>query len=94
MSSGDLGRCRACHTPIRWVVMKSGKRNPLNPFPDAERGNVLLVRESIDADLYGCQVGEAVALGQRDAAYQRARGADLFTSHFATCPKRAQFRSR
>lgn len=75
-------------------MAKTGKANPLNPFPDLERGNVLVIATNIEADLYGANVGEAVALGPMDVAYERARGASLYLSHFATCEQRASFRRR
>lgn len=94
MSDRDRGRCRACPAQIRWVVMASGKRNPLNVEPDAERGNVLIIESEVDADLYGVAVGRAVALGPLEASAEREKGSDLFLSHFATCPNRGQFRRR
>lgn len=31
--SGDLGTCRSCGAAIRWIVMVSGKRMPVDAKP-------------------------------------------------------------
>lgn len=82
----DRGNCRGCGTLIYWTVMESGKRNPLNPEPDAERGNIELPD--------GEQRTRARALGADAAAGARAQGRTLYLSHFATCPKRGSFRKK
>jgi hypothetical protein len=88
----DIGRCRACPQTIRWVVLKSGKRNPLNPDPDPERGNVMIIETDAGARAHGTIVGRAVVLGHQAAAHARGQGVDLYSSHFATCPARQRFR--
>ena len=80
----DRGNCRGCGTLIYWVVMESGKRNPLNPEPDAERGNILIPDDG----------SRARSLGLDAAAGARAQGRELYLSHFATCPARAKFRKK
>lgn len=86
--------CRSCRAPVLWVEMKSGKKNPLDPQPDIKRGNVMIVRDPLDADLYDCKVGQAVALSDRAADVERFRGVKLYISHFATCPRAGQHRKR
>jgi hypothetical protein len=91
----DRGRCRACPAPVKWVIMASGKRNPLDREPDPERGNVIIVDSDELAAALDVPLGRAVALG--GARLKRARetpGRDLYISHFATCPARQQFRQR
>lgn len=89
----DRGHCRACGATIYWVRMKSGRRNPVNSEPDAERGNILVCDEQIDADLHGVSIDTGVPLQAVDAAVVREQGIQqLWLSHFATCPERAKFR--
>lgn len=64
--------------------MASGKRAPLEAEPD-RRGTVLICDET-DAELLNTTPGRAVALGPIDAIVERERGADLYRSHFASCP--------
>lgn len=92
--TNDIGKCRACRATIRWVVLKSGKRNPLNLEPDRERGNVLIIREDVDSTRYGVTVGRALVLNDHDLQLERGRETPLYLSHFATCPARDQFRRR
>lgn len=80
----DRGTCRGCKATVLWAVMESGKRNPLNPEPDAERGNIRV------PDDY--PLTKAKALGAELAAGQRAMGERLYLSHFASCPERGKFR--
>jgi hypothetical protein len=88
----DFTKCRACPQMVRWVTMKSGKKNPLNRDPDVVRGNVLLVETEIDAGRYATPVGRAVALSERDAELERDRRTPLYLSHFATCTRAGSFR--
>jgi len=88
--SSDIGPCRACKASMRWVVMASGKRNPLNPTPDAHKGNILLPDDD-EARALGVPVGRAVTLSTSEAARRRAMGESLYLSHFATCPNRGDF---
>lgn len=83
---GDFAVCRFCGAPIRWEVMASGKRAPLDRDPDPDRGIVLLCDE-VDAELLRVAPGRAVQLGARDAIVERARGADLYVPHVATCTR-------
>lgn len=75
--------CRACPAEIRMVRLDTGRWNPLNPEPDAERGNVIL--EGNEATI-------GRVLGTEEAVARRLAGEPLYLSHFATCPKRDKFR--
>lgn len=80
--TGD--RCRSCGAGIRWgAVAASGKNMPLDvePHPD---GNVRIARDGFLLEVLG-----GVAL---PAA--RARGDELYRSHFATCPDAGAHRRR
>jgi hypothetical protein len=35
-------RCRSCDAPLLWAVTPAGRRIPLDPEPDQERGNMML----------------------------------------------------
>ncbi len=89
-----MHRCRSCDAPIRWLVMKTGKRNPMNPDPDPDRGNVLEVATDHEARVHGTIVGRGVALNNDDAKVARALGRELLLSHFVTCPNRAEHAKR
>lgn len=69
-----------CGQQFRWVVMaRTGKRMPVDPAPDGEKGNLM---ELVD----GPDVGKFVTLGGSLLAQARAEGSKLFVPHFATCP--------
>jgi hypothetical protein len=77
-------RCRACDTPIAFAITAKFKRMPLDVVPVEQA-----------ADLRGLQVVEHVErqLRCRQATpADVAAGADLFRSHFATCPDGPRFR--
>lgn len=78
--------CRSCGAPIRWVVLPSGKRIPLDlaPHPEGditvgggERARVL------DAEELAFQRRMEAALGST---------AQLFRPHFVRCPPAAAHR--
>lgn len=71
--------CKSCKAPIRWVLMDSGKRNPLDPEPSA-KGNVVLDGESHLGETRG------VVLTGDELEHARAQRQALYLSHFATCP--------
>lgn len=75
-----LAECRACHEPIRFVKLDTGKAMPVNPTP-SPRGNVTA------RVVMGRLVGFVVSKDHRPQP-----GADLFVPHYATCeeqrPKR------
>ena len=88
-----MNTCRSCLRRVLWRKMHpSGKPNPLNPEPDPDRGNVLLVDAPAEAALYGAKVGTALVLKAHQVDEVRAAGQPLYLSHFATCPNRRQHR--
>ncbi|WP_435582883.1 hypothetical protein [Amycolatopsis thermoflava] len=77
--SGRHAECRSCKASVVWAVSsKSGDRIPVDYSPNAAKGNVLL---QLDRDRL---VAGVLSGAQLTGA--RARGADLRTAHFATCP--------
>lgn len=87
-----MPKCKKCPAEVLWVRMaRSGKRAPLNAEPDKERGNVLITT-GVDADIFKCDEGEAIALAGDALTEERALNRDLYLSHFATCPAAEAFR--
>jgi hypothetical protein len=83
----DLGTCRSCEAPIRWVRSESGKRHPLNADPDPANGAWWVD----DDDVMHYAPEAATVDGVRQTAMVER---DLFTSHFATCPNANQHRRK
>lgn len=74
--------CRRCNARIRWVRMaKSGKAMPINPVPDADRGNVYVEPSDQACVLTGEERQRAVN-----------DGVPLYLSHYASCPRASQNR--
>jgi len=70
--------CTGCGAPIIWAVTEKGKRIPLNsPAVRDTRGFTLTERHD------QAPLAHYVA---------DARGATLYVSHFASCPKAKEFR--
>lgn len=85
--------CRSCRARIDWVTLPTGRRMPINPEPDRERGNVMLIDTELDADVYDTVVGRFVVLGEVAALMERQRGIDLYLSHFESCPEAESWRT-
>lgn len=75
--SAIVTRCKSCTAPIRFARLASGKMLPLNVEPDALRGNVR----------WDPLTNEAVVLKRGEVEEARARRAELYLSHFASCPQ-------
>ena len=78
-------RCRSCHAPIFWRKLHTnpnGPANPINPIPDPA-GNVVLV----DMETYR-------VIPPFDLKNPRPPGQLRYTSHFQTCPQRAEWRRK
>jgi hypothetical protein len=73
--------CRSCAAPIFLARTEKDKLMPVNALPDAERGNLRVWRDQQAGRMRTEVVPEA----------ERA-GADLFVSHFVTCPQSARWR--
>lgn len=85
--------CASCRARIDWVTLGNGKRMPIDPEP-SERGNVMLIDEPVDADVYGVALGRHVVLGEAAAMLERQRGTDLYVSHFDSCPDAERWRKK
>lgn len=95
MAALRVPRCRSCGAEVQWVVMHpSGKRNPLDPAPDRERGNIVICDTPELAEIHSVPEGRGVAFPREVATAARGRGVDLFVSHFATCPSAASHRKK
>lgn len=77
------GICGGCQAPIHWAktvgARGAEKAFPANITPERE-GNVTVTG------------GIATVLTKGQAAGAREHGVPLYTSHFSTCPKAADFR--
>lgn len=74
-------RCAACGAHLVWATnAKTGRKMPLDRDA-SDRGNVWLRK-----------TGFAEVLGKQAAEEARRQGEKLYTSHFATCPRAAEFR--
>lgn len=81
-------RCEFCTRQVKWLVMAmSGNRNPLDPEPDRDRGNVYIMESG-----QGAGKGLQLSGPLLDAA--RNEGLTLYISHWATCPKADEARKR
>lgn len=80
----DAPTCRHCGRAVRWIVVDGGRREALNPEPEVEQGDVLIVKRK--QRTFGRRLS-----GDR---LERARDTDLalYRSHFATCPKAETWR--
>lgn len=83
--SGQYGTCRSCEARILWIETERGKKMPLDAEP-VEMGNVVLIK---------------LTDGREVARYLNPANVEIyddgrprFTSHFATCPQAAGWRSR
>lgn len=73
-------RCRDCPAEIVWATTALGKRMPVDADPHPE-GNVRLIPQPGAAPT-------AVTLRIDDLRSALAAGAELYRSHFVTCPNR------
>lgn len=77
--------CRSCGAEIKFIKMKSGKWNPVNPGARTiikDGGKEVLVTES----------GELIS--GTFASLADGANAEGYISHFATCPNASRFRRR
>ena len=77
-----MATCKSCGAPVVWAVTPRGKRTPLDAVTSPD-GNVELLPD-----------GSVRVLGPLDAEAARLAGAELYLSHFATCPAAAAHRRR
>lgn len=78
-----MNRCKSCQSEIKWVLLKSGKRMPVDPLPleTPESGTIIKVWPDGEAEVIK-------QLGDLDdyCTYYR--------SHFATCPDADDWRTK
>lgn len=74
--------CRRCKAPVRWIVMTTGSRMPLDPLPHPH-GNILLEQRNAAGAVHGR------VLPLRDLP---VLDAPAYRSHFVTCPHADQAR--
>jgi hypothetical protein len=86
-SNPAISQCRSCHANVIVVVTINGKETRVNAEPDAEKGNMVLLRaKRLPLALVISNLNEQA----REAA--KREGVPLFLSHFATCPDSEQWR--
>jgi hypothetical protein len=77
-----MSACRSCSAEVLWVYfVSSGRRAPLDAEPTPD-GRVLLEPDGIHARVVSAQ----------RAMEARAAGEQTYTSHFATCPDKREWR--
>jgi hypothetical protein len=89
--------CAACNARVIWALTDVGRHMPVDPeptpaalLPEAREGNVVLWYEVDEKDR---------PVGQQRVSYateeqRRDPNVSLWLSHFATCPRAAEFRRR
>lgn len=77
----EHGTCRSCAAPLRWARTDKGKRTPMDPEPNMDKGNMILLRFNGGELAVHLSAIDEVA---REAIY--THGVERYVSHFATCP--------
>ena len=80
-----MAKCRSCGAEIKFIKMRSGKFNPVDPYKRTiiqDGGHEVLVTET----------GELVR--GTFASYEDGANASGYISHFSTCPSTDSFRRR
>lgn len=76
--------CGSCRAPIVWALSPAGAKSPIDVYPHAEKGNVLLSAPT------GFGAVLAVTLSKDALRLARERRLPLRLSHWVTCPDREQ----
>lgn len=87
MQLGPIRTCRGdnCSKPMVWVIMESGKKNPVD-FVPSDKGNILVEVADDGKTINGRTL-------KGDELYRaKQEGVKLRTSHFATCPDSKAFK--
>lgn len=81
-----MSKCKSCGAEIRWILMRTGKKMPVNPqkipyktVPIGKAGALTIITPD------GKVAGAVLDLDSDDYGYE---------SHFATCPNAGSFRRR
>ena len=82
----QYGICRGCGAPILWIRTPAGKSMPCDPQP------IKYWQDPTGRNKIVTPNGEVVS-ARLEGDEQTATGIG-YISHFATCPKRDQFRKR
>ena len=80
-----MSECASCKAPITWTQTRTGKRMPVDAEP-SDDGTIRLVLAAPRT----VPVAEVLTGVRLSAA--RDEGAQLFKSHFATCPNASEHR--
>lgn len=81
-----MSTCKSCGAPVLWAKhATTGTLMPLDPQP-SPAGNIWLVGGKRSGTVPICRVASQPV--------PAPEGANLYTSHFATCPNAAQHRRR
>jgi hypothetical protein len=80
-----MSHCRSCGAPIRWAKTLNGKAIPLDAQPTSA-GNIVL------HDTGDPNAPKARVLAGADLFDARTAGAELWLSHYATCPDGQKWR--
>lgn len=80
-----MSRCRSCGAEIKWIKLKSGKYNPVDPYKRT------IIRGAGKATII-TEDGEV--LTGEFADYDHGANAVGFESHFASCPNASSHRRR
>lgn len=80
-----MDECKACGARMIWAVSPGGAKSPIDYEPSKD-GNVLLLSPSGFGEVL------AVVLTKDGLERARARGMQLRTSHFSSCPQREEFK--
>lgn len=81
-----MSTCKSCGAEIKWIKLKSGKFNPVDPCK-----RLIIKDEGTEAVLV-TDDGEVITGTYAD--YEHGANASGYVSHFATCPQAQSFRKR
>ncbi len=79
-----MSRCRSCNASIRWVVLASGKKHPIDTDGTEH------IREVKGGPIRGVTDDGRVISGE--ASFKGPSTVRIHRSHFATCPQAALHR--
>lgn len=79
----NIEPCRSCHAPVIWAVTEAARSMPVDAEPSA--AGTLVLEQRVEG---------RPPLARTIKAELRGGRTDLHTSHFATCPEAAKWRTR